>query len=327
MATNPSAPIGRLRQRMLHDMTMRGCRRELSTSTFATSSVSAVLRPPCRPRRFEQSRRRGERHAHAALGTRTGVGPEPVRRVELLSWMAGRRRFWSMEQKLAIVSEAQGCDNLTDLARRHDIRASQLYTWRRKLRCAGRGRNRIIRSAWQVALSTVSTSECRASPVPCRPVRFEDSTPTRGNPAVRPDVCRSPLALRNAEDLPFERGIELCHETVRFCWNRFGPMFAADIRRQHVSRMRDFTPWRWHVDEGYVKINGEMGSVSQCGRHRQGSLSALMSRKSRALSPSPFSPFRLFAGGDPPSSDVRAISAQLAQRRRPLVRAQHRHLS
>jgi putative transposase len=28
----------------------------------------------------------------------------------------------------------------------------------------------------------------------------------------------------------FERGIDICHETVRFWWNRFGPMFAAEIR-------------------------------------------------------------------------------------------------
>lgn len=40
-------------------------------------------------------------------------------------------------------------------------------------------------------------------------------------------------------------------------WNRFGPMFAADIRRQRVSRMRGFRHWRWHLDEVYVKINGE----------------------------------------------------------------------
>lgn len=72
----------------------------------------------------------------SALDTRTGVGPEPLRRVELLRGMAGRRRSWSLEQKLAIVSEAEGCDNLTELARRHDIRTSQLYTWRRELRYA-----------------------------------------------------------------------------------------------------------------------------------------------------------------------------------------------
>ena len=55
----------------------------------------------------------------------------------------------------------------------------------------------------------------------------------------------------------FERGIDICHETVRLWWNRFGPMFAAEIRRQRVSRMRGFRHWRWHLDEVYVKINGE----------------------------------------------------------------------
>ena len=32
------------------------------------------------------------------------------------------------------------------------------------------------------------------------------------------------------EDLLHERGIDISHETVRFWWNRFGPMFAAEIR-------------------------------------------------------------------------------------------------
>ena len=54
---------------------------------------------------------------------------------------------------------------------------------------------------------------------------------------------RFPLSLRNVEDLLFERGIDLCHETVRLWWNRFGPLFAADIRRQPVSQMRGFCQW------------------------------------------------------------------------------------
>jgi len=41
---------------------------------------------------------------------------------------------------------------------------------------------------------------------------------------------RFPLSLRNVEDLLFERGIDLCHETVRLWWNRFGPLFAAHVR-------------------------------------------------------------------------------------------------
>ena len=69
---------------------------------------------------------------------------------------------------------------------------------------------------------------------------------------------RYPLSLRNVEDLLFERGIDISYETVRFWWNRFGPLFAADIRRQRVSRMRGFRHWRWHLDEMVVKIGGKM---------------------------------------------------------------------
>ena len=69
---------------------------------------------------------------------------------------------------------------------------------------------------------------------------------------------RFPLSLRNVEDLLFERGIDICHETVRYWWNRFGPLFSADIRRQRVNRMHGFRHWRWHLDEMYVKVNGEM---------------------------------------------------------------------
>ncbi|SEM75335.1 putative transposase [Sphingomonas gellani] len=69
---------------------------------------------------------------------------------------------------------------------------------------------------------------------------------------------RFPLSLRNVEDLLLERGIDICHETVRHWWNRFGPLFALDIRRQRVSRMRGFRQWRWQLDEMYVKVNGEM---------------------------------------------------------------------
>lgn len=67
---------------------------------------------------------------------------------------------------------------------------------------------------------------------------------------------RFPLPLRNVEDLVHERGIDVCHETVRFWWNRFGPMFAAAIRKRSVVGMRS-SHWRWHLDEVFVKINGE----------------------------------------------------------------------
>ncbi len=66
----------------------------------------------------------------------------------------------------------------------------------------------------------------------------------------------SPLSLQNVEDLPHKRGIEISHETVRYWWNRFAPMFATEIRSKRVDRMRVHRHWRWHLDEVYVKING-----------------------------------------------------------------------
>ena len=68
---------------------------------------------------------------------------------------------------------------------------------------------------------------------------------------------RVPLSLRNVEYRLAERGIDICHETVRLWWNRFGPLFAAYVQRQRVSRMRGFRQWKWHLDEVFVKINGE----------------------------------------------------------------------
>ena len=68
---------------------------------------------------------------------------------------------------------------------------------------------------------------------------------------------RFPLSLRNVEDLLHERGIDICHESVRFWWNRFGPLFAAEIRRNRVQNLRAYSNWQWHLDEVFVKINGE----------------------------------------------------------------------
>jgi putative transposase len=68
---------------------------------------------------------------------------------------------------------------------------------------------------------------------------------------------RFPLSLRNVEDLLHERGIDISHESVRFWWNRFGPLFAAEIRRNRIQNLRAHSNWQWHLDEVFVKINGE----------------------------------------------------------------------
>jgi putative transposase len=93
--------------------------------------------------------------------------------------------------------------------------------------------------------------------LPASPFRYFNSSPEVIRLVVMMYV-KYPLSLRNVEDLLFERGIDLCHETVCFWWARFGPLFADDIRRKRVSYMRGFRQWRWHLDEMYVKVNGEM---------------------------------------------------------------------
>ena len=88
------------------------------------------------------------------------------------------------------------------------------------------------------------------------PFKYFHSSPEIIRLAVMMYV-RFPLSLRNVEDLLHERGIDISHETVRYWWNRFGPMFAAEIRRKRVQQMRSYSNWRWHLDEVFVKINGE----------------------------------------------------------------------
>ena len=90
---------------------------------------------------------------------------------------------------------------------------------------------------------------------------------------------RFPLSLRNVEDLLHERGIEISHETVRFWWNRFGPMFASEIRRRRVDRMRASRHWRWHLDEVFVKINGVTHYLWRAVDHEGEILESIVTKK------------------------------------------------
>ena len=87
------------------------------------------------------------------------------------------------------------------------------------------------------------------------PFRYFNSSPEVIRLAAMMYI-RYPLSLRQVEDILFERGIDICHKTVRFWWNRFGPMFAAEIRRRRVHG-RNGSNWRWNLDEVFVRINGE----------------------------------------------------------------------
>ena len=60
---------------------------------------------------------------------------------------------------------------------------------------------------------------------------------------------RFPLSLRNVEDLLHERGIDVCHESVRLWVDQFGPIFAHEIKKRRSHAMRQHTQWHWRLDE------------------------------------------------------------------------------
>ena len=78
---------------------------------------------------------------------------------------------------------------------------------------------------------------------------------------------RFPLSLRNVEDLLHERSIDICHETVRYWWNRFGPLFAAEIRKNRIDHPRSYSNWRWHLDEVFVtdRLRSDRVAMVQLG--------------------------------------------------------------
>jgi len=67
---------------------------------------------------------------------------------------------------------------------------------------------------------------------------------------------RFPLSLRQVEDILNERGIDISHETIRYWWHRFGPIFVASIKKKRAAEMRPTTQCRWPLDEVFVKIGG-----------------------------------------------------------------------
>ena len=109
------------------------------------------------------------------------------------------------------------------------------------------------------------------------PFRYFNSSPE----VIRLTVMmyiRYPLSLRQVEDILFERGIDICHETVRFWWNCFGPMFANEIRKRRLHR-RSYSHWRWHLDEVFVRINGETHYLWRAVDHEGEVLEVFVTRR------------------------------------------------
>ena len=109
------------------------------------------------------------------------------------------------------------------------------------------------------------------------PFRYFKTSPEIIRLAVMMYV-RFPLSLRNVEDLLHERGIDISHETIRYWWNRFGPIFAADLKRKRIQSLRCHSNWKWHLDEVFVKINGETHYLWRAVDHEGEVLESVVSK-------------------------------------------------
>ena len=110
------------------------------------------------------------------------------------------------------------------------------------------------------------------------PFRYFKTSPEVIRLAVMMYV-RFPLSLRQVEDLLHERGIDVSYEIVRYWWNRFGPIFAADIKKNRSAQMRSRTQWRWHLDEVFVRINGETHYLWRAVNHEGEVLESFVTKR------------------------------------------------
>ncbi len=71
----------------------------------------------------------------------------------------------------------------------------------------------------------------------------------------------------------------MSHETVRYGWNRFGPIFASEIRQKRVQQLREFSNWRWQVDEVFVKVIGKKHYLWRAVDHEGEVLEAVVTKR------------------------------------------------
>ena len=89
---------------------------------------------------------------------------------------------------------------------------------------------------------------------------------------------RFPLSLRNVEDVLHERGIDVSHETIRYWWQRFGPMFASEIKKRRIQGLKS-SRWRWNLDEVFVKIGGKQHYLWRAVDHEGEVLESYVTKK------------------------------------------------
>ena len=89
---------------------------------------------------------------------------------------------------------------------------------------------------------------------------------------------RFSFSLRNVEDLLHERGVDVSYESVRYWWYRFGSQFAGQIKKRRAGGLQ-YSNWKWHLDEAFVKINGERHYLWRAVDHEVEVLESYVTKK------------------------------------------------
>jgi putative transposase len=63
---------------------------------------------------------------------------------------------------------------------------------------------------------------------------------------------RFPLSFREIEEMMLARGVVVSHETIRQWSVKFGAAYAAGLRRRRPKAGDN-----WHLDEVFIKVNGQ----------------------------------------------------------------------
>ena len=89
---------------------------------------------------------------------------------------------------------------------------------------------------------------------------------------------RFPLSLRNVEDLLHERGVDVSCEFVLYWWHKFGARAASEFKKRRAGGMQS-SNWRWHLDEVFLKINGERHYLWRAVDHEGEVLESYVTKK------------------------------------------------
>ena len=136
----------------------------------------------------------------AMPGSRLRTGSEPIRRFEVLTGV-GRRRTFAVEEKLALVAQMAGCGNICELARRHGLRPSQLFTWRRELRYAAEAAQGSVQSSSApMFVPAVIEPEPVAPPVPAPKRKRVRRTRSAASTAVELEIDGVAVKIASGAD-------------------------------------------------------------------------------------------------------------------------------